>query len=262
VSIQASIVTLKTLQVLDTRILQLQSELTDERANMDEKSERHVTLVSKIANLETAVDGMEGTRSELQGELRQLNIQVDKAREKLARCRNEKEANAAQREVEEIRRMHREREFEIQKLVGLIGDARADLAKVDAERASIAEQIDETQGEAVEKVRGLEAQLAEQLAKKAKALDGLSRSLRGRYETVSNKRGSGVAAAVGGSCSACHIEISPMMYQEIMRLQELFTCPSCLRILYYAEKAPGSDAPSERDADADDGASEEVPSGS
>ena len=259
-SIQASIATLRTLQVLDTRILQLQSELTDERANMDEKSERHVALVSKIANLETAVEGMEGTRSELHGELRQLNIQVDKAREKLARCRNEKEANAAQREVEEIRRMHREREFEIQKLAGLIDEARADLAKVEAERASIAEQIDETQGVAVEKVRALEGQLAEQLAKKAKALDGLGRSLRGRYETVSNKKGSGVAAAVGGTCSACHIEISPMMYQEIMRLQELFTCPSCLRILYYSETAPKSEAPPKVAAHADEGASEEEPS--
>lgn len=258
-SIQASIAILKTLQVLDTRILQLQSELTDERANMDEKSERHVVLVSKIANLETAVEGMEGTRSELHGELRQLHIQVDKAREKLARCRNEREANAAQREVEEIRRMHREREFEIQKLVGLIDDARADLAKVDEERTAISGQIDETEGAAVEKVRTLEAQLKEQLAKKAKALDGLSRSLRARYETVSNKRGSGVAAAVDGTCSACHIEISPMMYQEIMRLQELFTCPSCLRILYYSETVPQADASAKVAADTDGAESEEAP---
>jgi uncharacterized protein len=238
VSIQNSIAILKTLQVLDSRIQEIEAELSGERVNMDEKAERHVTLVTKIANLETAVDSMEATRNELHGELRQLNVQVDKSREKMARCRNEREANAAQRELEEIRRLYRERELEIQKLSGLIDEAQADLAKVDAERSGIAEQIDETQGAAVEKVRELEARLAEQLEKKEKALSGLSRSIRGRYETVSKRKGSGVAMAIDGTCSACHIEISPMIYQEIMRLQELFSCPSCHRILYYSETAP------------------------
>lgn len=259
-SIQASIATLKTLQVVDARILQLQSDLTEQRANMDEKSERHVTLVTKIANLESAVERMEGTRSELHGELRQLNVQVDKAREKMARCRNEREANAAQRELEEIRRMHREREFEIQKLVGLIDEARADLAKVEEERSSIAEQIDETQGVASEKVRELEARLAEEEAKRTRALEGLGRSIRGRYETVMKRRGTGVAAAVDGSCSACHIELSPMIYQEIMRLQELHVCPSCHRILYYSETVPEVDVPAKAASDADEEATEEASS--
>ncbi len=259
-SIQASIAILKTLQVVDERILQLQSELSEERANMDEKSERHVALVTKIANLEGAVERMEGTRSELNGELRQLNVQVDKAREKMARCRNEREANAAQRELEEIRRMHREREFEIQKLVGLIDDARADLSKVEEERSSISEQIDETQGVAAEKVRDLEARLAEEQGKRSRALEGLGPSLRGRYETVTKRRGTGVAAAVDGSCSACHIELSPMIYQEIMRLQELHVCPSCHRILYYSDTVPDTATPAQATSGADEGATEEAPS--
>lgn len=244
-SIQASIATLKTIEVVDIRIQKLEVELQEKRVNMDEKSERHVTLVTKIANLESAVDRMEGTRQELNVEYRQLNVQVEKSREKMTRCRNEREANAAQRELEDIRRLARDREFEIEKIAGLIDDARADLAKVEAERAEIASQIDETQGAASESVRALETALAEQVAKRDKALEGLSRVWRGRYEAVCKRRGSGVAAVVGGSCAACHIELSPMIYQEIMRLQELFQCPSCLRILYYdpavAEQAASSE---------------------
>jgi predicted nucleic acid-binding Zn-ribbon protein len=238
VGIQATIAILKTLEVVDTRIRLLSVELSEKRSNMDEKSERHVALVTKIAGLEAAMEGLEGTRSELQGELRQLTIQVEKAREKMSRCRNEREANAAQRELAESRRLARDREFEIQKLIGLIDEARADLARIEEERAGIAEQIDETQGIATEKVREIESELAAENKKRNAAMSELPSNLRARYEAVTKHRGSGVAAAVDGSCTSCHISISPMIYQEVMRGQELHQCPSCHRILYYAEVAP------------------------
>ncbi len=214
---------------------------------MDEKSERHVELVTRIANLESIIEKMEGTKNELHQEQRQLTIQVDKSREKMARCRNEKEANAVQRELEEIRRLTRDRDFEIQKLSGLIDDARADLAKIEGERQEIASQIDETQGEASKKVHDIENTLAEQVNKRTKALEGLAPQLRRRYEVVVAKRGIGAAAVKKGSCSTCHIELSPMQYQEIMRLQELSECPSCHCILYYEVE---SDEPTSQSDDA------------
>lgn len=246
-SIQATIAILKTLEVLDSRIRNLSAELTEKRQNIDEKAERHVALVTKIAGLEAAIDRMEGTRGELHGELRQLNVQVDKSREKMTRCRNEREANAVQRELEEIRRLAREREFEIQKLVGLIDEARGDLAKVEEERAGIASQIDETAGQAIEEVRTIETSLGVETKKREAALSEMPPNLRGRYEAVTRARGSGVAAAVDGSCTQCHISISPMIYQEIMRLQELHQCPSCHRILYYDGEATSSEATARQD---------------
>lgn len=257
-SIQAIIPALKTLEVVDTRIVQLQTELEGERVHMDEESERHVALVTKIANVEGLVEAMEKTRGELHGELRQLNVQLDKAREKMARCRNEREANAAQRELEELRRLFRDREFEIQKLGGLLEEAGVDLAKVESERADIASQIDGTQGVAAAKVRELEQSLAEQTKKRAAALSGISASMQRRYDVVCKRRGTGTAAVVNGSCTACHISLSPMLYQEIMRLAEFFQCPSCMRFLYYETPVAGGSVmpePEEADEDEDEDAS-------
>lgn len=251
VSIQASIQTLQTLQVLDSKISKLEGELGNEKSGMDEKTERHVALVAQVARLEKTIDGMEGTKHELNTELRQHMLLVDKAREKMARCRNEREANAATRELEEIRRMYRDRELEIQKLAGLIEDGRADLAKVDEERESIGSQIDETGGEAAEKVKSLSLALQEESAKREQAMSLLGDAMRRRYIAVRNRRGSGSAAVVDGSCTACHISLSPMLYQEIMRQTELHECPSCHRILYYSETAPSATAGNEA---ADDGA--------
>jgi predicted nucleic acid-binding Zn-ribbon protein len=252
VSIQAIIPALKTLEVVDTRIVQLQTELEGERVHMDEESERHVALVTKIANVEGLVEAMEKTRGEVHGEVRQLNLQLDKAREKMARCRNEKEANAAQRELEELRRLFRDREFEIQKLGALLEEAGADLAKVESERAEIASQIDGTQGVAAAKVRELEQSLAEQNKKRTAALSGISTSMQRRYDVVCKRRGTGTAAVVKGSCTACHISLSPMLYQEIMRLTEFYQCPSCMRFLYYETPVVGGSTTSEPEDEDED----------
>lgn len=240
-SIQASITTLKTLHVLDSRIAKLEAELSTERVSIDEKSERHIALATHAAKIAGTIDGMEGTKGELNGELRQHLALGEKSREKMARCRNEREANAAQREVEEVRRLCRERESEITKLTGLIEDARADLAKIDTEREEVGGQIDETQGEATAKVRELQGTLEVELKKRAEVLDQLPPGLRRQYVAVQKKRGSGVAALIDGSCTACHISLSPMIYQEIMREQELHQCPSCLRLLFLAEKGSSDD---------------------
>jgi hypothetical protein len=245
VSIQANIATLKTLEVVDTRIVQIEAELETERAHMDDESERHVALVTKIANVESLIEAMEGTRGELHGEVRQLNAQLEKAREKMARCRNEREANAAQRELEELRRLFRDREIEIQKIGGFLEEAGADLLKVEEERSNIASQIDETQGAASAKVRELEQSLKEEQAKRAKALGSLSKVMQHRYNQVCKRRGTGSAAVINGSCKACHISLSPMLYQEVMRLTEIHQCPSCMRFLYYEVPIAGANVPDE-----------------
>ncbi len=253
-SIQASFAILQTLQVVDRRVAKLEAELGKERAGISHKAERHAALLGKIAKIEKIVVGMEGTRNELNQELRQHLIQVDKAREKMARCRNEREANAAQREMEEVRRLCKERESELQKLAGLIADARADVQALEKERDEVAGQIDETEGLASQRVRELEAQLTEQLDKQKAALEQLPQTVQRRYHAVHAKRGSGTAAVVDGSCMACHISLSPMLYQELMRMQEFFQCPSCHRMLYVSETASHDDSDDDSDSEGEDAA--------
>src|SRR5690242_15993281 len=102
---------------------------------------------------------MDKTRGILYGELRQLTVQVDKAREKMARCRNEREANAASREMEELRRIQRERENEIQKLVGLGDEGRADLETVQAQLEELAREIGDNDASLGAKMGDLEARI-------------------------------------------------------------------------------------------------------
>jgi hypothetical protein len=239
---------------LDATILKLSEQLKKERAGMDVKSQKHSLLLAQAEHITSRIVQIEGTKSEVQGDLRQTSAQVEKSREKMQRCRNEREANAAQREVEELHRLTRERESEIQKLQGFIELAKADLEAVTSEKDAAAAEIDGSEGETVKKVQLLQAEHDTAVLKREEVILGLGGPLRRRYDSILSRRGTAIARARAGRCISCHIELPPMLFQNIMRLEEVITCPSCLRILYWepesAESGSDEASPDNNELDA------------
>ena len=55
-----------------------------------------------------------------------------------------------------------------------------------------------------------------------------------RYERVRKMRkGIGVAEAVDGRCTACNMLMRLQYYQDLKRGDQILTCETCNRILYY-----------------------------
>ena len=88
----------------DIDLKELSDQLSSERQGIEKKKQNLDELDSKLQRDRQSVEEMDRMRNELVFELRQMSVQIDKSREKLARCRTEREANAAQREVEELPR--------------------------------------------------------------------------------------------------------------------------------------------------------------
>ena len=57
-------------------------------------------------------------------------------------------------------------------------------------------------------------------------------------------------------CSACHIAISPMMFQKLRRGEDFDQCPSCQRILYFRPEPLPEDEAASTDEGAEKGGSE------
>src|SRR5690606_10041404 len=103
VKILGQIETLEALAGLDVELGSIDEQLTEQREAFTRKKELLDQLGTRLAVSRESLIEMERTRNDLMAELRQMGGQVEKSREKLSRCRTEREANAAQREVEEIR---------------------------------------------------------------------------------------------------------------------------------------------------------------
>ncbi len=61
------------------------------------------------------------------------------------------------------------------------------------------------------------------------------------FETVSRRgKGSVVAEARDGHCTACHVRLRPQMFNEVRRGDKLIQCESCQRILFVVPPKPAA----------------------
>lgn len=249
-TISAQLEILKSLAAVDKTLATLNEELESERQTLDGKRRQLEDLEGRVKLSQASIEEMEKTRNDLVTELRQMSVQVSKSREKLSRCRTEREANAAQREVEELRKLYRDREIEIEKLNGLVDQARTDTETTVAERDTIQGELGEREGAVETRLKELEAESAGHEAERKELAARVDPRIFRRYEMIRKRRGSALSAAVGGSCTVCHIALPPMLFQQIMQAQEMIQCPSCHRILHYEEASQESAEDSAADTQA------------
>ena len=82
-----------------------------------------------------------------------------------------------------------------------------------------------------DKVIGLDRRTQQERARLASQITAATLQL---YERVrKSRRGIGIAEAIDGRCSACQIALRLQFFQDLKRGQQVMTCESCQRILYY-----------------------------
>jgi len=230
---QAQIEALEQLAKLDAELKEQTELLEAERQALEGKKQNLAQLEDRLARDRQSTEEMERTRNELMGELRQMSMQVEKSREKLSRCRTEREANAGQRELEELRKILRDREIEIEKLVGLVDHARNDIERVAEDHGRIQSELSSSEGDVASRLGQLEKRTGELSEERKRIVTAVQPQLYRRYELVRKRRGSAIASTTDGTCSACHMTLPPMLFQQLMKKAEFGQCPSCNRILYH-----------------------------
>ena len=241
-TIDAQIEVLESLAAIDAELKELSDALSQEREALDGKRNHLAELDGRLSRGEKSIEEMERTRNDLHAEVRQMGSQIEKSREKLSRCRTEREANAVQRELEELRKLYRDREIEIEKLDVLIDQARSEVIQVTSERQTLAGELGQIEGDVTSRLGDTEQRLAERTAVRNGLISKVQPALYRRYELVRKRKGTAIAWTHDGTCSACHMRLQPMLFQQLTRGNEFGQCPSCNRILYFRRDVPAEDA--------------------
>lgn len=247
-TIASQIEELETLAAIDADLALLEEEQAKEQAAISQKRERRDELTQRLVAVKASLSEMESSRGDVVAEIRQMNVQIERSREKMSRCRNEKESLAVQRELEELRRLGRDREIDSEKLAQLIEHARGDITGLADELNRIDTDLGTVEGPAKLRLAELEDRLKEKRSERKAVTAKMKPQTLSRYDLIRKRRGSAVASTTHGTCSACHISIPPMMFQQLMRREQLGQCPQCNRILYFrpASSAQPPDAAEEK----------------
>ena len=246
-NLRAQIEALESLATLDASLAKLEAELRREGDVLSDKKSQLKKLEERFESTRASVGDMDRTRGELLQDARHMSLQMERSREKLSRCRTERELNATQREIEELRKLYRDRELEIEKINGLAEQARTEMDGANSEREALVGALASDTQQA-SRLGDLEKDVAVEREKRKELVKAVPPALYRRYEMIRKRRGSAVAWTFQGTCSACHISLSPMTFQRLRRGEDFDQCPSCQRILYYREE-PAADASDEQSAE-------------
>jgi predicted nucleic acid-binding Zn-ribbon protein len=247
-SIPDQIRALERLAQIDAELKELQEQLAQERSTLDGLTSGIAKLDEKLAVDRSAMGAMDKTRGELIQDVRNMNQQLDHSRDKLARSRTEREANAAQRELEELRKLVRDREEEIGKLTADADAARQQIDATETEHKKLVDELAACKGEISLKVSQVDGMAQRKQVERDSAAKVLPAQLYRRYEMIRSKRGTAIAQTGDGTCMACHMALPPQLFHRLRREPILEQCPSCHRLIYFVppEAAVGDAAPPER----------------
>jgi hypothetical protein len=112
--------------------------------------------------------------------------------------------------------------------------AQKEVAHATAEAAAAKKIVDEQIGQLNQREENFKKELAELLAGRTQAASAVDESVRNQYERIFKSKGEHVVVNVAHTtCGGCHMKLPAQIMTHCRAQEQIVTCPSCGRILYF-----------------------------
>ena len=194
------------------------------------------TLESHIRRLEAdkaALIANQKDRKKLESDIQMHEQKISKLRDQMLGAKTNEQYRAFQHEIEYIEKEIRKAEDRILELMSESEPLEANVKKAEAALKEEKQQVESEKTRARERTAVDQSQLDVLRAERTEAAATLPAPVLATYDRVRKRRGTTIAEAAGGRCSACQIVIRPQYLQDLKRGDQLMLCESCGRFLYY-----------------------------
>jgi len=222
------------LQQLDSEIAEVEAAAAAIPGVIRRIEEQLMKAKAALDAVTAETDRMTKLRRQQERELEEVTDQLKKRQSRLFEVKTNQEYSAVLKEIEGLK--HKVSVLEEAILV-LLDQIEVELkARAEEEqrvRSSEAEALRDTQRKEAE-LRQLRGRLSElQGARKGRSKNVELSLLQQYLRLLKSRAGLAVAPARDGSCEGCHVALTPQLYNEVRRNEEILTCERCGRILYW-----------------------------
>ncbi|MDP9263221.1 MAG: C4-type zinc ribbon domain-containing protein [Acidobacteriota bacterium] len=219
---------------------QVDGEVARLREEIAALPRRVAAIEAKLAGTRTEIEKAQqglavhqAARRKLETEIQDHRGKISKYREQSLAVKTNEQYKALLHEIEFAEQQIRACEDKI--LEGMV-DSEAREAALKAAEAELKAETAEIEKEKTE-ARALtaedERQLAELNARREGLRVGVAPDVLAHYDRVLRARKTAVAEARAQKCVACNVLLRPQTYNDVKSNQQIMTCDSCSRILFY-----------------------------
>jgi hypothetical protein len=215
---QATAKIVEEIESIPLEIEKIENALEEEKAEVNEAQE---TLLSH-----------EKEKREKDDELSVNTENMDRFQGRLKDIKTNAEYQASLKEIDQAKKQVGVLEEELLTLMESIEGETGNLTAAEAVFAEKKEKAEEEKNSLIARKEAKEKELKKIEAERKAKKSSISSDLTDIYEGLKKKmNGNILARANNGSCSGCFMQIPPQLINDAMKLEKLYQCPHCQRIL-------------------------------
>jgi uncharacterized protein len=221
------------LEKVDREVARLSDEvaaLPRRVAAIQEKLAEHNAAVEKA---KARIKGNESSRRQFEADIKGFQEKIAKYRSQSSSVKTNDEYRALMHEVEFAEKQIGGCEDKILELMISLENEEKALKQAEAELKTEAADVEKEKAEARVRTAEDERLLAGLKEKRSALRAGVNESALAHYDRVMRQRKSAISEARDQKCLACFVMLRPQIWQELRGNEQIVTCSSCGRILYF-----------------------------
>jgi len=224
---------LVTLSEIDKKIDAYEPKIAQIREGLDTKLEQQQSLQDKIEQYEEELTDIEQKRKKNELHLAELNEKLKSFDQKSAAIKSEKELKALQLEEEIAKEQVAFANEEIERLEKVAEQKKEMIEEAKAKIEQMQEELAELQKSTEEEVAKIEAERLKVFEEKQKLLSEMNQNIIVYYEKIRRwAKNTAVVPVRKQACYGCYMRINDHTYANVIKGDEITSCPHCGRILY------------------------------
>ena len=237
------------------------ARLTDEVAALPRRvaaiEEKLADDKAAVEHAKAAIKANEAKRRKLEADIQGFQEKIVKYREQSSSVKTNDEYRALMHEIEFAEKNISDSEDKILELMIALEAEEKALKTAESQMKAETAEVEKEKAEAHTRTEEDEKLLAELSGKRGQLRSGIGDSALAHYDRVMRQRKSAIAEARGHKCLACFVMLRPQTWEEVRSNQNIITCSSCGRILYYdPANEPAPEPPVKRKSNAQPAQSE------
>ena len=201
-----------------------------------------------VEKAKAAIKTNEASRRKLEADIQGFQQKIVKYREQSSSVKTNDEYRALMHEVQFAEKEISGCEDKILELMIALEAEEKGLKAAETDLKAEAAAVEKEKADAHTRTAEDEGLLAGLNQKRGQLRSGVSDGALAHYDRVMRQRKSALAEARGQKCMACFVMIRPQTWQELTSNEQIITCSSCGRILYYdpANEPSSAEAPKKK----------------